>query len=187
MTRENDEFRNKTVEESKQIDLEDIICRGKNYFLCGFKPYEYGNEIYYNNMIAIAFAIIGRLYTSKNESGQSDYKRGVEYIASEAHVTKRHVKVLRKQFKAHFRKKAGYAFRIPYDMATIIAKMIDLLEAKKADPMLIEYLEQYKDTLYRDVLVKKQFIEIEIAAGKESASEKVKTTYGQLNNLVTKV
>lgn len=112
--------------ECSQDDVEDFVSRGRNYFFCGFRELTDIDGMYYNYNIAIAIAIIGRLYTDKTNR-ESDYKRGVSFIASKAQVSRRHIKVLRKKFKL---RNKGYVFRTPYDMANILIIIIQLLEKK---------------------------------------------------------
>ena len=185
MTENFKEFYDNVKVESSQNDWEDCISRGSFYFICGFKKLGNQNGMYYNHTIAVAIAAIGRLYTEKD--GQSDYKRGIVYIAKKANVNKRHVKVLRKKFKAYVKKESGYVFRTPYDMPKILIAMIELLENKKAEPLLVDFLKEYSNKMYREVLVGKQFLAVEASAGKSEAGNKEKTTYNQLDNITNRI
>lgn len=59
--------------------------------------------------------------------------------------------------------------------------MIDLLEKNNSDELIVEYLKDKRDEMYREVLIGKQFESIEIAANKKVQAEKVKDVYNKLN------
>lgn len=162
--------------ESGKFDFVDILPYGSNYFTCGYTPLRVANGCYYNHSIAVAFSLIGKIYGPKN-NGTSNYHKGVTYIAQRVGVSKRQVKVLRKQFKAH----GAYLFRTPYTIANILEVMIDLLEKNNSDELIVEYLRDKRDEMYREVLIGKKFESIEIAASQKVQVEKVKNVYNKLN------
>lgn len=170
---------------SAEIDWEDAFCRGSNYFLSGFNELGEMNGMYYNHMIAKTFATIGRLYTERD--GQSDYKRGVAYIAQEAKINKRHVKVLRKKFQVHHGRNASYAFRVPYDIPDIMRVIIRLLQAKGNDSLVVDLLQKYENMMYREVLIGREFAAIELTAKKKAAKDKVKETRNRLDEINDKI
>lgn len=170
--------------ENTMIDFDDFLSVGSNYFTCGFKPSTDIDAMYYNNIIAKAFELIGKKYTKK-EGEESDYKRGITFIASESGVNKRHVKVLRKKYKAHFFKNTGFVFRTPYDISDILDKIIELLERIKADSEVEIFLEKYKGELYRTVLIGRQYTAVEVAAQQPTAQTIVNDAYAKLNDIVS--
>lgn len=177
-----DKFFDDAKVESGKFDFVDILPYGTNYFTCGYTPLRVANGCYYNNSIAVAFSLIGKIYGNKN-NGTSDYHKGITYIAQKVGVSKRQVKVLRKQFKVH----GAYVFRTPYTIANILEAMIDILEKNNSDELIVEYLKDKRDKMYREVLIAKQFESIEIAANKNVQAEKVKDVYNKLNCITKKV
>ncbi len=173
-----DEFDNAKVEAGR-FDVDDILSFGINYFHCGYKPKEDADGCYYNHSIAIAFAVIGKLYGS-SQKGISNYHKGVAYIASEIGISKRQVKVLRKKFL----REGGYVFKTPYQINAILEKMIELLSDKESDAMVKEYLQQRKSDVYREILIAKQYAAIMAAA---QWDEKVNLVYGKLKVITKKV
>lgn len=162
--------------EAGKFDFVDMLPYGLNYFTCGYTPLRFANGCYYNHSIAVAFSLIGKTYGSKND-GTSNYHKGVTYIAQRVGVSKRQVKVLRKQFKAH----GAYVFRTPYTIANILEVVIELLEKNNSDELIVEYLRDKRDEMYREVLIGKQFEAIEIAANQKVQVEKVRDVYNKLN------
>lgn len=179
-------IQNNPVVENTMVDLDDFLSIGSNYFTCGYQPSTDIDAMYYNNIIAKAFELIGRLYTTKDNK-QSNYKRGVAFIASETGVSKRHVKVLRKKYKAHFFNNSGYVFRTPYDISDILEKIIELLDRKGSDSEVESFLQKHKGELYRIVLIGRQYTAIEIAALNFEASTNVKRTYEKLSSNVSTI
>lgn len=173
-----DEFDNAKVEAGK-FDVEDILSFGINYFNCGYKPKEATDGCYYNHSIAIALAIIGKLYGA-SQNGASNYHKGVAYIAGELGISKRQVKVLRKKFP----REGGYVFKTPYQIAIILTKLIELLSDKEADPMVEEYLQHRKSNVYREILIAKQYAAIMAAAPYD---KRVNRVYGELKAVTKKV
>lgn len=114
------EFDNAKIEAGK-FDIDDILTSGIRYFECG-----YSDKYYYNHPVAVAIAIIGKLYGLPQSKG-SNYHKGIAYIASEVGVSKRQVKALRKKMSWH----GGYVFKTSYRIYEIISKMIDLLDQKR--------------------------------------------------------
>lgn len=173
-----DEFDDAKVEAGK-FDIDDMLSFGINYFHCGYKPKENGDSCYYNHSIAIAFAVIGKLYGS-SQKGSSNYHKGVAYIASELKISKRQVKTLRKKFP----REGGYVFVTPYQINIILQKMIELLSDKESDSMVKEYLQQRESNVYREILIAKQYAAI--MAGAQS-DERVNSVYGKLMVLTKRV
>lgn len=171
------DFDNAKVE-AKKFDIDDILSFGTNYFNCGYKPKDDPEGCYYNHNIAIAFAIIGKLYCS-NQNGVSNYHKGIAYIAKELGLSKRQIKVLRKKYSV----RGGYVFKTPYTIHIIISKMIDLLSAKAVEPIMVEYLQQRRNDLYREILIAKQYAAIMAAA---PFDKKVNKVYGELKVLTKK-
>lgn len=173
--------------EAEKTNLGDvrIIC-STAYFSCGYVPIEY-QACYYNYMIATAFTLIGELYCPRKKDTRtklSSYHRGIDYLAKKVGTTKAQIKALRKQFKVH----NGYVFRTPYVLPEIIKEMIDLLKNKKTDPLLLEYLQEHQNKLYRDILIQEQFKAIEIsAANATNSDDKVKKVYNKLYPMIETV
>lgn len=140
--------------EAGRFDMDDIFAFGSHYFECG-----YSNECYYNHSMAVAIAIIGKLYGAQQDRG-SNYHKGVAYIAGEVGLSKRQVKVLRKKMAW----RGGYAFKTSYRIHEIILKMIDLLDAKKANLIVAQYLQQQTSDMYREILIAEQYAAIRAAA-----------------------
>lgn len=159
--------------EWQNFDPDDIFAFGINYFDCGYKPKQEG--CYYNSSIAHAFAIIGKLY-GNSYNGASNYHKGVAYLANELKISKRQVKVLRKQLSGL----GGYVFKTPYKIPVIISKMIDLLSQNVSDPIVQKYLENKTDSTYRDIFIKKQMAAIRASAKHD---EKINKLLGELDNL----
>lgn len=183
-----DEFDDAKVEAGK-FDVDDILAFGTNYFHCGYKPKEDPDGRYYNHSIAVAFAIIGKLYCP-SQKGSSNYHKGVAYIAKKLEISKRKVKVLRKKFS----REGGYVFITPYQICTILEKMIELLSEKETDPMVKEYLQQRRSDLYREILIAKQYAAVMNSAKgddnkcvNDKRDKKVNAVYGQLRDLTKKV
>lgn len=173
-----EEFDNAKVEAGR-FDVDDILTFGSNYFNCGFRPKDDIEGRYYNHSIAIAFAIIGKKYGS-SENGNSNYHKGVAYIAKELNLSKRQVKVLRKKFIGE----GGYVFKTPYKIHLIVSKMIELLSAIETEPILLEYLQQRESNMYREILIGKQYAAIMAAAPHD---KKVEDVLGELSVLTQKV
>ena len=159
--------------EWQDFDPDDIFAFGKNYFDCGYKPKQEG--CYYNSSIAHAFVIIGKLY-GDSYNGVSNYHKGVAYLENELNISKRQVKVLRKQLSGL----GGYVFKTPYKIPAIISKMTDLLSQKVSDPIVQKYLWNKKGSTYRDILIKKQMTAIRASAKHD---EGINEVLGQLENL----
>ena len=174
-------MKNDFSEESKQAiaeayksDIEDLIIKfGSCYFECG---YDNSGECYYNNNIAVAIAIIGKLYGNSLGGKNSNYHKGVAYIAKEAHLNKHEVKALRKQF----RWRGQYVFKTSYKIHEIIKVMVDLLDEKKTEPIVTEYLKRQKETLYREILISEQFAAIRHASAGHQ-DQKVDKVRGELD------
>lgn len=83
------------IAEAGKFDADDILAFGPHYFSCGWKK-----ETYYNFNYVVAIALVGKLYGDR-ESKNSDYHKGVEYIADAVGVSKRQVKILRKKVKGN--------------------------------------------------------------------------------------
>lgn len=167
------EFNNAKTQAAK-FDKDDIFAFGMHYFECG-----YSDKCYYNHAVAVAIAIIGKLYGSSQSKG-SNYHKGVAYIAREVNLSKRQVKALRKKMSW----RGGYVFKTSYRICEIIKKMIDLLDAKKAEPILIQFLRQQTDDMYREILIAEQYAAIRAAARRD---QKVNEVRGELEELTKKV
>ena len=165
--------------ESGKDDIDDIFSIGVNYFNCGYRNIQ--EKQFYNHSMAVALALVGAL-CDKNGKGGSNYHRGVAYIANKLNISKRQVKVLRKQL----RWKGGYAFRTPYIICGILVEIIDVLNSNLSDNMVKAFLESKDGIMYRDILSPEQY-----AAIKRSASvgerDKVKHVAEALNLLTDKV
>lgn len=168
--------------ESAKFDFVDILPYGSNYFTCGYTPLRVVRGCYYNHSIAVAFSLIGKKYGPPN-NGTSNYHKGVTYIAQRVGISKRQVKVLRKQFKV----RGAYVFRTPYTIANILEVMIDLLEKNNSDELIVEYLRDKRDKMYREVLIGKQFESIEISANQKMQVEEVRDVYNKLNCITKRV
>lgn len=164
------EFDDAKIEAGK-FDKDDIFALGLHYFECG-----YSDKCYYNHSIAVAIAIIGKLYGSSQGRG-SNYHKGVAYIAREVGLSKRQIKVLRKKISW----RGGYTFKTPYRIYEIIAKMINLLDVKKAEPIILQYLQQQTSNIYREILIEEQYAAIKAAARRDQRANIVR---GELDDLL---
>lgn len=164
------------VVEASHFDPDDILAFGKNYFSCGW-----GKEQYYNHSLAIAIALIGTKY-GDNTSGRSAYHSGIVFISKELGITKRQIKVLRKKMKY----KGGFGFRTPYNIATTVRKIIELLRAKENDLDVQCYISQQISDMYREFLIGTQFESVKEAA-KKGKRDKVKAVASELKALTMKV
>lgn len=157
--------------EAGRFDIDDFFATGSHYFECG-----YSNECYYNHSIAVAIAIIGKLYGLPQDRG-SNYHKGVAYIAEEVDLSKRQVKVLRKKMAW----RDGYTFKTSYKIYEIILKMCELLDAKKEEPIVMQYLQQQTSDMYREILIAEQYAAIRAAASRDKrVNEEVR---GKLEDL----
>ena len=141
------------IAEIKSIDKDDFMSFGPNYFGCGWKK-----ESYYNFNFAVAITLIGRIYGDK-KSKNSDYHKGVEYIAQEVGVPKRQVKILRKKLKY----KNGYWFKTPYDIVKIVERIIEKLQESKNETYVRRFLLKNKNRMYREILSEEQYPAIQEA------------------------
>lgn len=160
--------------EAAKFDKDDILAFGMHYFECG-----YSNQCYYNHTVAVAIAIIGKLYGSSQSKG-SNYHKGVAYIAKEVDLSKRQVKALRKKMSW----RGGYVFKTSYRIHEIILKMIDLLDAKKTEPIFLQFLRQQTNDMYREILIAEQYAAIRAAARRD---QKVNEVRGELEELTKRV
>lgn len=161
--------------DARKYDKDDILSIGSKYFTCGYEKKEYCNGCFYNESIAIAFEIVGKFY-GDSQNRNSNYHKGIAYIAEKLHINKRQIKVLRKKFS----KKDAYVFRTPYVIYDIISCMIELISEKENEPIVKQYLYYKKNHLYRDILIAKQYLAI-IAASKRN--QEVEQIYGKLATL----
>lgn len=167
------EFNDAKMEAAK-FDKDDIFAFGTHYFECG-----YSDQCYYNHAVSVAIAIIGKLYGSSQSKG-SNYYKGVAYIAREVNLSKRQVKALRKKMSW----RGGYVFKTSYRIHEIILKMIDLLDAKKAESILIQFLQQQTDDMYREILISEQYAAIRASSRRD---QKVNVVRGELEELTKRV
>lgn len=165
---------NDAVIEAQKFNRDDILAFGRNYFECG-----YSGQCYYNHAVAVAIAIIGKLYGSSKSKG-SNYHKGIAYIAKEVNLSKRQIKALRK--KMLWRR--GYVYKTSYKIHEIISKIIDLLDAKKTEPILIQFLKQQANDMYREILIAEQYAAIRAAARWD---RKVNGVRGELEKLTKRV
>lgn len=169
------DFEKNTIVEINNWDKDDLFTFGPNYFGCGWKE-----ESYYNFNFAIAVALIGKNYGDM-DSKNSDYHKGINYIASEVGVSKRQVKTMRKRIKY----KKGYWFKTPYAIVEIIAFMIEKLKACKDEEYVNLFLSKHEGDLYREMLIAEQYISIKLACnGKRT---KVVNIADKLTNITDKV
>lgn len=129
--------------EAEKEGFSDYFMIGSNYFSCGFSY-----DSYYNNAYVVAIAIIGKIYGSKG-GNNSDYHKGIVYVAKELGISKRQVKSLRKKYKVH----KGYEFKTPYVIPDIVEKIIMLLQEQKNNALVQKMVSPYKEMLYRKLLV----------------------------------
>ena len=141
------------IAEAKKVDKDDFMTVGPNYFGCGWKK-----ESYYNFNLSVAITLIGRIYGDR-KSKNSDYHKGVEYIAREVNVPKRQVKILRKKIKY----KNGYWFKTPYSIVKIVEKIIEKLQESKDETYVRRFLFKNKKKMYREILIEEQYISIQEA------------------------
>lgn len=141
------------IAEAGKFDADDILAFGPHYFSCGWKK-----ETYYNFNYAVAIALVGKLYGDR-ESKNSDYHKGVEYIADAVGVSKRQVKILRKKVKG----KHGYWFKTPYTTAKIIQEVIDKLREQEGEASVRTFLKKSESEVYREILIAEQYGAIKAA------------------------
>lgn len=171
--------------EAKKVQIGDILPHAIEYFHCGYEPKKNAEGCYYNYSIALAFAVIGKIYGT-SQKGASNYHKGIVYIANELEkegkkVSKRQIKSLRKKFS----KGAGYVFETPYKIDIIVKKIIELLAKKESEPIVIEFLKRKNGKIYRELLISKQYSAIMAAAKEED--ERIREVYGRLQSVTTKV
>ena len=141
------------IAEVSKFDVDDLMAFGLHYFSCGWK-----REIYYNFNYAVALALIGKLY-GDSKGKNSDYHKGVEYIANAVGISKRQVKILRKKVKG----KHGYWFKTPYATAKIIRKVIDKLREQEGEECVRSFLKNNDKKMYREILIAEQYEAIKAA------------------------
>lgn len=164
------------IVEAGHFDPDDLLAFGPNYFSCGW-----GEEKYYNHSFSIAISLIGSLCGDKT-SGRSDYHNGIAFVAGELGITKRQVKVLRKKM----RHKGGFIFKTPYNIPVTVKKVIEILKNYEQDPNVKYFFTQQASSMYREILIEKQFEAIKEAARKGNR-EKVKLVADELRGITIKV
>lgn len=164
------------VVEAGHFDPDDMLVFGINYFDCGW-----GNEKYYNHSFSIAVALIGSIYGDK-KSGRSNYHNGITFISNQLGIAKRQIKVLRKKMKC----RGGFSFKTPYNIASTLTAVIDLLKKQENNSDVEIFLSQQISDMYREVLVEKQFESIKEAA-KKGNRDRVKKVADELREITTKV
>ena len=173
MTTEYDGISEKAISKASRTEFSDFFCRGRSYFSCGSSTSQF-----YNNSYAIAIALIGKIYASDN-SNKSDYHNGIAFIANALGLSKRQVKVLRKNFKTRSR----YSFKTPYSIPEIIEKIIELLQHEKNNDLIQDFCQSQNTPFYRNMLIEKQYRAIQIAASRGNREE-VLLVEGKLNQLI---
>lgn len=159
------------IEEARKFSISDPFMFGNHYFSCGFSY-----NSYYNHAYAVAIAIIGKIYGS-DDGNNSDYHKGIAYVAKKLGISKRQVKSPRKKHKVH----KGYEFKTPYGIPDIIEKIIMLLQEQENNALVQELVDTYNEVLYRRLLVGVQYDAIKIAARR--GREKVLEVEGRLDHL----
>ena len=140
------------IASEKHIISEHVLWRF-NYFWCG-----HSQECYYNVKFVGVVEVIGRLCNSNYMGRNSNYHKGIAYIAKEAGVSKTQVKALRRKLK----KKGGYEFKTSYDIAKIIEVMIDVLKEHEDEDAVRGLM--YDERLYRNMIAFMQYSAIKTAA-----------------------
>lgn len=163
------------IDEIMKFDTDDIFTWGPNYFTCGWKK-----NVYYNFNYAAALALIGSLH-GESKSRNSNYHRGVEYVANAAGVSKRQVKILRKKVKGEH----GYWFKTPYTTAKIILKIIEELREHEDEKSVRLFLKESSSKVYREILISKQFEAIKAAC--KGNRKKVLDLTDELRSITVKV
>lgn len=158
--------------EAEKEEFSDYFMIGSNYFSCGFSK-----NSYYNNAYTVAIAIIGKIYGAKG-GNNSDYHKGIAYIAKQLGISKRQVKSLRKKYKVH----KGYEFKTPYIIPDIVEKIIVLLQGQENNVLVQKMVNTYNEILYRKLLVGVQYNAIKNAAS-ELKRRKVLEVEGKLDHL----
>ena len=169
------EIERDAIREIDKFDVDDYLAFGPNYFSCGWKK-----NTYYNYNYAVALALIGHFYGDEDCSN-SDYHKGVKYIADAVGVSNRMVKILRKKLKH----KNGYWFKTPYKTAKIIQKVIDKLRECEQENNVNDFLKKCDCTGYREILIAEQFVAIKKAS--EGRRKKVVKLADDLKNITDKV
>lgn len=165
----------KAIAEASKFDADDLMAVGLSYFSCGWKK-----ESYYNFNYAIALSLVGKLY-GDSEVKNSDYHKGVEYIADAVGVSKRQVKILRKRVRG----KHGYWFKTPYTTARIIQKIIDKLREQEDEECVKTFLRNHDSMIYREILIAEQYEAIK--AARRGNRKKVKDLADNLRDITVKV
>lgn len=173
--KEYNEIERDAIREMDRFDIDDYMTFGPNYFGCGWKK-----NTYYNYNYAVALALIGHFYGDK-ECTNSDYHKGVKYIADAVGVSNRMVKILRKKVKC----KKGYWFKTPYKTAKIIQKVIDKLRECEQQKNTSDFLNKCDSTVYREILIAEQFVAIKAAS--EGRRKEVVGLADDLRNITVKV
>lgn len=167
----------KAEKDAEKFDLDDYFAHGINYFKCGCKK---NLSVVYNYPFATALAIIGELYGTDIPGRNGNYHKGIAYLSNELGVHKRQIKILRKAFVY----KNKYIYKIPYKVVPIVTKMIELLSANESKKIVKKFLKRQNSFVYREILIGKQYSEIEAVA---KYDERIWQICNELTMLVKKV
>lgn len=132
------------------MDRAEYLFAYKRYFTCGLN-----RDAYINNAFYRAIEIIGILYGNHNNRN-SNYHRGITYIAIRMQLSKSMIKSFRKKLYTL----GYYYYRTPYKIVEIIELITSLLDNKKQETIVKEFLDTFTFKSYRDVLIHKQYMAI---------------------------
>lgn len=157
---------------ANRFDISDYLDWRSSYFLCG-----YGKKTYFNYSFAMAIEIIGKNYGDNRSN--SNYHKGIAYIADELNITKAQVKSLRKKIRV----RNGYEFKTPFTIPIILNTMIELLSKIESNEEVKEFAKKTNDPKYRNKLINLQYDAIRMAAI-EGRRKKVLEVEGELATMV---
>lgn len=153
------------------FDFDDLKMYGHSYFKTGSSKSQY-----YNYAYAEALEIIGLLYCNDDRGKNSEYHKGVAFVAKTVGVSKSEIKALRKNFKTRL----DYVFKIPYKADRIVETITELLKSRMNDPIVKEFIRKQDSMLFMIVLIGKQYYSIKAVSKLDS---KIYKLYKSLNKL----
>ena len=124
-----------------------------NYFWCG-----HSKECHYNLAFVGAVEAIGKFCTPDFMGKNSNYHKGIAYIAKKSGVSKTQVKAIRRKLK----KCGGYEFKTSYDIAKIIDVMINALKEHENEDIVRRLMTG--ERLYRNMIMFNQYSAIKTAS-----------------------
>lgn len=160
--------------------VDDFISAGSNYFVCGYVQGR--NSCYYNLNFIIFLELLGNQIRKKIKCKSSDFHVGVAAMAKVLSISKRQVKILRKNVKYH----GGYVFKIPRKSDKILLEIIEKIE-KNPELFKEDFLKE-NDRLYRTVFLGEQYTALSIVANNSTIhNSKISNLYSELSKITKKI